>query len=215
VQQVKERPLERSSAPRAERPKRRIKLRVHSGLRWVHIYISMISLLIVFFFAITGITLNHPDWLFGSSERITDVAGSLPASWRDGETVDWLRTVEHLRSEQGVRGAVTDYRIDEFEGSIAFRSPGYAADVFIDPATGAYQLSVATQGFVGFMNELHRGKDAPGAWKLAIDLAGVLLALLSVTGMGLLLYIRKYRVSALATMAVGTLVVILLMASMR
>ena len=34
-------------------------------MRWIHVYTSMISLLIVLFFGLTGITLNHPKWTFG------------------------------------------------------------------------------------------------------------------------------------------------------
>ncbi|MEO6123457.1 MAG: PepSY-associated TM helix domain-containing protein [Ilumatobacteraceae bacterium] len=39
-------------------------------VRWVHVDTSMISLLVVLFFGITGITLNHPDWTFGDSTSI-------------------------------------------------------------------------------------------------------------------------------------------------
>ena len=52
--------VESSAIPRPrvarERP---LRLRIHSWLRWLHIYISMFTLLVVLFFAVTGITLNH------------------------------------------------------------------------------------------------------------------------------------------------------------
>jgi hypothetical protein len=53
-----------NSRPRRVRP---LRLRIHSALRWLHIYTSMVSLVAVLFFALTGVTLNHPDWLASDS----------------------------------------------------------------------------------------------------------------------------------------------------
>ena len=37
-------------------------------MRWLHVYLSMISLAVVLFFSVTGITLNHPDWFFDAAK---------------------------------------------------------------------------------------------------------------------------------------------------
>ena len=39
------------------------------SMLWLHIYLSMFGLAAVLFFSVTGITLNHPDWVFGQAER--------------------------------------------------------------------------------------------------------------------------------------------------
>jgi uncharacterized protein len=203
-----------SAIPRERRVvhhERPLRLRVHSWLRWLHIYISMFTLLVVLFFAVTGITLNHPDWVFGGAESAEDVTGTLPAGWKQGETVDWLRVVEHLRAEHGVRGRLGDYRMDETEGSLTFKGPGYSADCFFDPNTGEYQMTIVRQGAVGVLNDLHRGRDAGAAWALVVDLAGVFLTVVAITGIGLLWYLKKFRVKALATMAVGVVLAVVLM----
>ena len=44
--------------------------------RWLHIYLSMVSFAVVFFFAVTGITLNHLDW-FGGKETTAQLRGKL------------------------------------------------------------------------------------------------------------------------------------------
>jgi uncharacterized protein len=196
-----------ASTARSQRPAR---LRIHSGLRWLHIYISMFSLLVIFFFAITGITLNHPEWGIVSREIAEDASGEFPPGWETAGEVDWLRVVEHLRAEHGVRGVLEDFRVDEFEGSLAFRGPGYAADVFFDPDAGTFDLSVVRQGAVGVLNDLHRGASTGSAWSWLIDIAGVFLAALSITGLGLLLYLKKFRVSALVVMAAGTVLFVVL-----
>jgi hypothetical protein len=181
---------------------------VHSTLRWLHVYTSMVSLLVVLFFAVTGITLNHPDWLAG--ESTVDYAGRLPAGWKSATGVDWLAVTEYLRREHGVRGSVEDHRVDDVEGSVTFKAPGYAADCFFQLADGSYRLTVAFQGTIGWLNDLHRGRDAGRTWAWLIDVSGVFLALLSVTGLGLLLYLRKLRLSALLTMLGGCALVVLL-----
>ena len=48
--------------------------------------------------------------------------------------------------------------------SVALKSPGYAADVFIDRATGRYELTEAKMGFVAVLNDLHKGRDSGAAW---------------------------------------------------
>lgn len=193
---------------------RPLKVRVYGLLRWLHIYTSMISLLIVLFFALTGITLNHPDWVFGNQEVIKTTTGTLPTGWQVGGKPDWLNVVEYLRANAGVRGRAGDYTAAgsaDPQDSLSFHAPGYSADVFIAKATGAYKLSVTQQGFVAVLNDFHRGRDAGTAWAWVIDLSGGFLALIALTGLGLLVYLKKIRRVALLTMLGGAVLVGLLM----
>ncbi|MFL5606262.1 MAG: PepSY-associated TM helix domain-containing protein [Gemmatimonadaceae bacterium] len=198
-------PTSRVHRARRQRP---LRLRVHSLLRWLHIYTSMVSLLVVLFFAGTGVTLNHPDWL--AAERTEELTGQLPATWRTARGIDWLVVAEHLRATHGVHGTVTDRREDDREGSLAFRAPGYSADAFIDVRDGSYKLAVSYQGAVGMLNDLHRGRDAGRAWAWLIGVAGVFLVFLSLTGLGLLFYLKKVRIKALLVMTAGAALVIVL-----
>jgi hypothetical protein len=193
-----------NSRPRRVRP---LRLRIHSALRWLHIYTSMVSLVAVLFFALTGVTLNHPDWL--ATESTKQATGQMPADWKSGAAVDWLVVAEHLRSTQGVHGPVADRNADGAEASITFKAPGYSAECLIDTTTGKYRLTVDYQGALGVLNDLHRGRDAGGGWSSLIDVAGWFLALVSVTGLGLLVYLRKVRASALLTMAFGAVALVL------
>jgi uncharacterized protein len=181
---------------------------VHTVLRWLHIYTSMVSLLVVLFFAATGVTLNHPDWL--ATERTEEASGTLPASWKTTNGIDWLVVAEHLRTTNGVHGTVADRREDDREGSLTFRAPGYSADCFIDVETGSYRLSVSYQGAISVINDLHRGRDTGSAWAWLIDVAGVFLVFLSLAGLGLLFYLRKVRIKALVAMTAGAALVVVL-----
>jgi hypothetical protein len=188
------------------RRKRPLRLRVHSALRWLHIYTSMVSLLVVLFFAATGVTLNHPDWLAG--ERTDEVTGTLPATWKTAKGIDWLVVAEHLRTANGVHGTVADRREDDREGSLTFRAPGYSADAFIDVRDGSYKLTTSYQGAVGVLNDLHRGRDAGSAWAWLIDASGTFLVFLSLTGLGLLFYLKKLRMKGLVVMTAGAALVV-------
>ena len=50
-------------------------------MRWLHIYLSMFGLAAVLFFSVTGITLNHPDWVFGQVERKREAEGQVDVKW--------------------------------------------------------------------------------------------------------------------------------------
>ncbi len=180
-------------------------------VRWLHLYTSMISLLVVVFFAATGITLNHPEWVFGSASSQQNLTGTLPKTWLQNGKVDWLLTAETLRAKYGLKGRVTDHRQDNNEASISFRAPAYAADAFIQIKDGTYSLKVVAQGPVAVLNDLHRGRDSGKAWAWLIDLSGWFLLLVAVTGFGLSLFMKKTRVAAMLTALAGTILVLVLM----
>jgi uncharacterized protein len=189
--------------PVARRKRPSKKTQAHKWSRIVHVYTSMISLVLVAFFSVTGVTLNHPNWTIGSPSRET-VTGTLPKAWKPGTKVDWLVTAESLRAVHSLRGAVANFSESETSDSISFKAPGYAADAFIDPANGTYELTIDQPGVLAVLNDLHKGRDANNSWKWLIDVIGVLLVVISMTGLLLQFFLRKRRSSALASAAVGT-----------
>jgi hypothetical protein len=204
-------PVGQTAHPRPVRRPRTMKARTYLVLRWLHIYTSMISLLIVLFFSVTGVFLNHPDWTLGVSEARHTLKGTLPQNWKAGGAVDWLRVTAYLKSQPGLHGIAGDFRTDALGDTLTLRAPGYSADLTIDPKTGTYTATTDAQGWVAGLNDLHRGRDAGPAWSVALDLAGYFLTLIALTGLGLLLYLKKIRVAALITLLGGSLIVLALM----
>ena len=186
------------------------KIRLNPLIRWLHVYTSMISLLVVLFFALTGFTLNHTDWAFGDVIVNKQFSGSLPQDWRKGTQTDWLRTAEYLRATHGLRGQVKNPRSSDTETSLSFVAPAYKADVFIN-LSGSYNINLEAQGFVALMNDLHRGRDTGTAWSWLIDVSALFLVVVALTGLGLLLYLKKTRMAALATALGGGILMIVLM----
>lgn len=170
----------------------------------------MLSLVVIGFFALTGITLNHPDWLFGGHEVRREVSGTIAKETFANGKVDWLKLVEQLRADQNLRGRVEDMRSTDTEGSLAFKAPAYIAEGSFDVRSGKYQLTITTSGFIATLNDLHRGQSAGRIWGLLIDLAGASLAILSLTGLGFMFFLKKIRLSALLVAAAGLIALVLI-----
>jgi hypothetical protein len=172
--------------------------------RWLHIYLSMASFGILFFFAVTGLTLNHAEW-FTKQQHTIQIRGSMDRKYLAKEVAK-LEVVEQLRNIHGIHGAVTDFRVEETDCSVTFKGPGYSADVLIDRATGRYELTEARMGFFAVLNDLHKGRDTGKAWAWVIDLSAVLMTLVSFTGMLLIFFLQKKRPSGLLAAAAGAVV---------
>jgi hypothetical protein len=120
-----------------------------------------------------------------------------------GKDVAKLEIVEHLRNVHGIRGAVKDFRVEDTDCSVAFKGPGYSADVLIDRASGRYELTETRMGLFAVLNDLHKGRDSGTAWAWVIDTSAVLMTLVSLTGLLLIFFLQKKRLSGLLAAGVG------------
>lgn len=175
-------------------------------MRWTHVYVSMVAFVIIGFFGATGLLLNHPSWLGGEELVTTLEAGTLPSSVRTDDGVEFLAVSEYLRSEHGVVGEVTNFDQIGDEGSINYTGPAYGASARFDVVTLDYSIRITEENLVNAMRDLHSGSDTNRVWNLAIDASAVLLLVVSVTGLGIQLLMRKRRASALGWLAVGSIV---------
>jgi uncharacterized protein len=186
----------------------------------------MFGLAAVLFFSVTGVTLNHPTWLWGAAERRERTEGRIELKWlrvdaptpsraNDGEVdpsrqVAQLDVVEHLRKTHGIHGALAEFRVEETECLVAFKGPGYAADAFIDRNTGRYALTQTFHGVIAIANDLHKGRDTGKLWSIVIDVSAILMTLISLTGLILLFYLKLRRVPGSIVVLIGAIVVVLL-----
>lgn len=177
--------------------------------RWLHIYLSMVSFAIVLFFSVTGLTLNHPTWFGGDKQVVTKNKGTMNVNWvnsPDTNKIAKLEIVEFLRKTYQVKGAVSEFRIDDSEVSVSLKGPAYSCDAFIDRETGKYEVSEIKMGIVAVMNDLHKGRDSGPGWSWIIDISAVFLVVISLSGLILLCFIKKKRVAGLVTGIVGLLI---------
>lgn len=183
------------------------KKRTVTWARWLHIYLSMGSFGILFFFAVTGLTLNHQEW-FARQQRTLTYKGSVDLAWVRpvaGKEVGKLEIVERLRNAHGIRAALTDFRIDDSQISVNFKGPGYTADTFIDRDRGTYEVIETRMGWGAIINDLHKGRDSGRIWSILIDASAVLMTFVSLTGLALIFFLSKRRRSGLIALGVGVL----------
>lgn len=168
--------------------------------RSLHSWASMVSMLLVLFFSVTGLTANHGSWV--GTPRVTTATGTLPAAAHRDSSWDFLAVSEYLRSS-GVTGTVTDYGVTGDQGRISYQGPGYEASAFFDTTSGAYTLTTTSYGLIGIINDLHKGRHTSPFWNAAIDISAVVLVLVALTGLVLQLLIERRRRTALILLALG------------
>jgi len=179
------------------------KRRLAKYSRWLHIYVSMTSFVIVFFFAVTGWTLNHAD-RFSGAEQLRKTSGTVDTKWTgSGAGAAKADIADTIRRGSGVHGSVTDYRVDDDVVSVTFKGPGYSADAQIERKTGRYEVTESRLGLVAVLNDLHKGRDSGDVWKAVIDISAGLLTFISLTGLILIYYIHKHRLAGVILLVAG------------
>lgn len=178
--------------------------------RWLHIYLSMFSFAALLFFAVTGVTLNHTNWIEGK-EKVNQLEGNLNPSWvhADSSKVNDLQVVEFMRNKYAITAPLSDFNTDESEVSFSFKGPGYNADGFIDRTNGHYEITITKYGLVAILNDLHKGRDSGKAWAWLIDISAVLMILVSLTGFIMLFFLKNKLISGLIVTGLGTIAICL------
>lgn len=133
-----------------------------------------------------------------------DVSGTLPAELTEETTFSEFKVSEHLRTEHRLLGRVAEFEVDPRELMVVFKAPGYSADIFIERETGNYSLMESRSGIVAVMNDLHKGRDSGAGWSWVIDISAGVMMLVSLSGFGLLFYLKKRRVSGVVAAVLGT-----------
>ena len=189
----------------AKKPKAAWKKGTAIFSRWLHVYLSMLSFLIVLFFAVTGITLNHAEW-FDGKQAEKKLTGIVPVNWvrmNDTSQIKKLEIVELLRKKYGVKGYVSDFLIQDDQCSVSFKAPGYSADAFIKRKDGTLRLTELRLGLIAVMNDLHKGRDSGKGWSWLIDVSAGFLTLVSLSGLVMLFFLKKKRLSGLSLFIIG------------
>jgi uncharacterized protein len=201
--------------------------RVLKASRICHVYLTLFSLTLLLFFAVTGFMLNHEDWFLPETPRETVVEGEVPralvavpagASEEDEAPVDKFEVCEALRRQFDIRGAVhpNSYRCDRGTVEVAFARPGEKTAVEIDRETGRVKLTRETSGFAGIVTDLHRGKSTGSVWKagtgwsLLIDAACIVLIIISATGLVLWWSLKSRGKWGAVALVAGTLIGVVL-----
>ncbi len=155
---------------------------------WISAAMSLIGM---FLFSLTGVTLNHAASI-PAHPQVVQKSGTLPASLlrllkptpTEGAPLP-AAVAEALSAQVGLdpSGRAGEWSDDEVY--VAMPRPGGDAWVSVNRQTGVIASEVTRQGWISLLNDLHKGRNTGLGWRLFIDAFAA--AALVFTGSGLLL----------------------------
>ncbi len=178
---------------------------------WMSSAISLIGLLL---FALTGITLNHAASIEAAPVVVPGKA-ELPATLRPLVATDsrpdhkgplprpvaeWVAKTLKF-SEAALSGGEAEWSTDDVY--LALPRPGGDAWVSIDRASGAVTSETTRRGWISYLNDLHKGRNAGDVWKYFIDIYAGACFIFALTGFFLLQLHAAKRPSTWPLVAAG------------
>ncbi len=177
---------------------------------WISAAISLVGL---FLFAVTGITLNHAASI-PATPVLTEQTAALPAPLVERltalpeETTDSVPdAVARWASDAlkvSIAGRPTETSPDEVY--VALAEPGGDGWLTIDRATGEVLHERTTRGWVAYLNDLHKGRNTGAVWFWFIDVFAVACIVFAVTGFGLTWLHARQRPSTWPLLGLGLLI---------
>lgn len=176
---------------------------------WISSAISLIGLLL---FAITGFTLNHAAEI-EAAPVVTEQKAALPVPLRasvaaaDPDAADAKKPLpdavaQWVSDRYGQRPA-GDAEWSAAEIYVPLPRPGGDGWVSIDRATGDVTGEATDRGWISYLNDLHKGRNAGTAWKWFIDIFAGACLIFALTGLLLLQLHSARRPSTWPLVAAG------------
>jgi hypothetical protein len=173
---------------------------------WVSAAVSLSAMLL---FAITGITLNHAASI-SATPVVVDKDAVLPAPLlatlpRAPAAGAPLPAPVAAAVARAVGVDPTDHAGEWSDGEVyvALPRPGGDGWVSIDRASGKISAETTDRGWISYLNDLHKGRNAGTAWFWFIDIFAAACVLFTLTGLLLLQLHARHRPSTWPLVALG------------
>ncbi|GAA76661.1 MAG: PepSY-associated TM helix domain-containing protein [Colwellia sp.] len=183
---------------------------LYSTSRALHIYISTALFFLLILFCVSGIVLNHVDWLKNDKSN-GHVTATIPAELVTKANAQ-LNTLPSLYPEieayLATQYSLTKVKSIEWEKEDAlvmldYPLPAGFAYAELDFATGELNLDYQTGGFLSLIGDLHKGRHSGAVWSWVIDISAVLMIIFAITGMIILFQNRKKRLAGIWITVLG------------
>jgi len=188
-------------------------LRTLHQWHWISSAVCLIGMLL---FSITGITLNHAAKI-EASPQVANRSVQLPAALRGnlGDRVDGnaplpAATADWLSAQLGAPIGRRPAEWSEEEIYLSMPSPGADAWMSIDRASGAVEFEHTDRGWISYLNDLHKGRNAGAAWSWFLDVFAIACLVFCITGLFLLQLHAKQRRMTWPYVGLGLIVPLLL-----
>lgn len=183
---------------------------LYSTSRALHIYISTALFFLLILFCVSGIVLNHVDWLKNDKSN-GHVTATIPAELVTKANAQ-LNTLPLLYPEieayLATQYSLTKVKSIEWEKEDAlvmldYPLPAGFAYAELDFTTGELNLDYQTGGFLSLIGDLHKGRYTGEVWSWVIDISAVLMIVFAITGMIILFQNRKKRLAGIWITVLG------------
>ena len=164
---------------------------------------------LLLFFCITGLVLNHPEWLDGADAEQGVKTYQLPGGLRRAllaGSPDLAGLEDHIGSLTGLRNP-GEVNLDREFGEVTLDYPlpaGYAF-VVVAAESGAMEVDYRRGTLLALWNDLHKGRHSGPVWGLLIDASAVFMVLFALTGLVILVQSPRFRGRGLVLVVLGTL----------
>ncbi|RJF94216.1 PepSY-associated TM helix domain-containing protein [Sphingomonas cavernae] len=181
---------------------------------WMSSAISLVGLLL---FTITGFTLNHAAEIEAApviAERNAQLPAELLTQIAPDDAPDARKPLPPaiatwVGKEFGVKsGGEAEWSAGEVY--LALPRPGGDGWVAIDRASGAITSEATDRGWISYLNDLHKGRNAGTAWKWFIDIFAAACMVFAITGLVLLQLHAAKRRSTWPIVGFGLLIPVLI-----
>ncbi|WP_423604499.1 PepSY-associated TM helix domain-containing protein [Sphingomonas sp. MS122] len=201
----------------AAKPAPRKKSRKAFWLKQLHMWhwmSSAISLIGLLLFAITGFTLNHAAEIEGSPvtvEKKAQLPPPLLATIKPDDAPDAKKPLpkpvaDWVEANLPVARATGAAEWSAGEIYLALPRPGGDGWVAIDRETGEVTNESTSRGWIAWLNDLHKGRNAGTVWKWFIDIFVLACVIFSLTGLVLLQLHARHRPSTWPLVAAGLII---------
>lgn len=201
------------AAPKRKRRWRSWWLKQLHNWHWISAAVSLVGM---FLFAITGITLNHAATI-GAKPVVVDKDAVLSppllrmlAAPHAPDAPLPAPVAYGVATAVGIDPAGKSVEWSDTDAYVALPRPGGDAWVSIDRATGRITAETTDRGWISYLNDLHKGRNAGAAWAWFIDIFAGACILFTLTGLLLLQLHARHRPLTWPIVAVGLAVPVLL-----
>jgi uncharacterized protein len=202
-----------SSSQAAGQQRRGFWLRTLHQWHWISSAVCLVGMLL---FAVTGITLNHAAKIEGDprvdNRQLELPAALLPslATRHEGEAPLPADVARWLGDELDASLGGRDAEWSEDEVYLSLPGPGRDAWLAIDKAAGSVEYERTDRGWVSYLNDLHKGRNAGPAWGWFIDVFAIACVVFTVTGLFLLQMHARQRPTTWPWVGLGLVAPVLL-----
>lgn len=184
--------------------------------RW-HWISSALCMVAIVLFSVTGFTLNHAGLIEGKAVVVRK-STQLPAALLDGfgkhadkETAplpaparDWLAR------EFDVDVGASTAEWSDGEAYVSLPRPGGDAWLSIDLGDGKVEYEKTDRGWISYLNDLHKGRNAGPLWGWFIDVFALACLIFSLSGLFLLYLHGRQRPLTWPLVGLGLLLPLLI-----